>query len=110
MLVNGNKIFAGTVKGVYLSENNGKSWSIANSGLPLNYNNEIHLQAIVSCGNILYAGTKTEGIFISADNGLNWKSANNGFSIKIKKYLCYSLWLSPERKSLLEPMMAICIQ
>ncbi len=66
---NPQKIFAATTKGVYLSEDNGKTWQARNHGLP-------HL--FVSCllfdpkqGNRIIAGTEA-GLYESFNHGKEW--------------------------------------
>jgi photosystem II stability/assembly factor-like uncharacterized protein len=67
--------------GIYLSTNNGNSWTAVNNGLPTylykqaNYNCSI--SAIAIQGNNIYAGT-SNGIYLSRDNGNNWTAINNG--------------------------------
>jgi hypothetical protein len=61
-----------SVYGVWLSTNNGTSWTAANSGLrrPI-------LALAVSEKKVL-AGTNGEGVFISTDNGTSWCAVNSG--------------------------------
>jgi len=55
--INGSKIFAGTIDGVFSSTNNGSSWNA--SGLT----NEI--TSILISGNNVFAGTKDSGVYLS---------------------------------------------
>jgi hypothetical protein len=69
----GDNLFAGLWSGgVYISTNNGQSWSSANSGLTSN----IVITLTVNGTNI-YAGT-TAGLFKSTDNGNSWNTVNSG--------------------------------
>ena len=73
MLPNGTDIFAGTAdSGIFLSSNNGDSWSPVNSGLA---NFTAHALAINTSG--IFAGTDS-GMFLSTDNGKLWKGINQG--------------------------------
>jgi len=62
----GNNIFAGTMgNGVYLSTNNGISWTL--SGL-----NGQNVRSLAVNGNHIFAGTQQLGVYLSANNGANW--------------------------------------
>ena len=66
--VSDTNLFAGTYgSGVFLSTNNGTSWTEASSGLT--YTNVLSLAVN---GTNLFAGTYGGGIFISTNNGLSW--------------------------------------
>jgi hypothetical protein len=69
-----NTIFAGTYGGLFISSNNGNSWTQSN--IP---NNAV-LSLTVS-GNNIYAGTNVSGVLISTNNGITWSqtSLNNRF-------------------------------
>lgn len=69
-------IFAGTWgSGVYLSTNNGASWTPLTNGLS---NNVVNSLAINSSGYV-FAGT-TGGVFLSTNNGSNWTLVNAGLA------------------------------
>lgn len=70
---NGN-LTTTTDRGVYISTNNGNSWSAINKGLPL----EQKITSFAATKGILLAATEKYGIFRSTDNGQNWLAANNG--------------------------------
>jgi photosystem II stability/assembly factor-like uncharacterized protein len=78
LLTSGSNIFAGTYEGggVFLSTNNGATWTQKSNGL-LNHN----ILTIVSNGNNIYAGT-WNGVFYSTDNGSNWIQNNDGLQNK----------------------------
>ena len=79
LAVSSTNLFAGTYFGVYLSTNNGLSWSPVNNGLPDYVNNYgwITTLAVSPNGagsNNLFAGTDSAGVFLSIDNGSSWKA------------------------------------
>ncbi len=68
-------IFAGTYGGgVYLSTNNGTSWTQV--GLT---SSEVYSLAINSSGYI-FAGTNGGGVYLSTNNGTSWTQVNNGLT------------------------------
>jgi hypothetical protein len=80
---NGN-VFAGTGSysgygsyykgGIFLSTDNGTSWTAVNSGLPANTS----IRSFAVSGNNVFAGTDSDGVFLSADNGAHWTEADAG--------------------------------
>jgi photosystem II stability/assembly factor-like uncharacterized protein len=70
---NGNLV-ATTDRGIYLSTNNGDSWSAINNGLPLGR----AITSFTTSNGVLLAATSNYGIFRSTDNGQEWKQSNNG--------------------------------
>jgi hypothetical protein len=52
LLVAGSNIFAGTGEGVYLSTNNGVSWTTVNSGL-----SNLYIYALAAIDKNIFAGT-----------------------------------------------------
>jgi len=64
LATSGNNIFAGTNSGVYISTNNGVSWSLTS------LNNQSGNVLLIN-GNNIYAGT-FHGVFKSTNNGQNW--------------------------------------
>ncbi len=73
--VNGSHIFAGTFgDGVFLSTNNGTSWTTVNTGLT----NTFVLSLAVN-GSNLFAGTGS-GVFLSTNNGTSWTAVNTGLT------------------------------
>ena len=76
--VDSTTIFAGTYSGgVYLSTNNGQSWTAAKAGL-INTNT----LALATDGTNLYVGEGGYGggVFVSTNNGTSWKAANTGLT------------------------------
>ncbi len=69
-----NKIFGGTYEGVYLSIDNGASWSARNAGVE---NLTINALLLDADGHF-YAGSAADGIFYSSDEGASWTPRNSG--------------------------------
>ena len=71
LAVSGTNIFAGTrTAGVFLSTNNGGSWTAVNNGLT-----QMRVQALTVSGNYIFAGCDNgAGVFRSTNNGANWSS------------------------------------
>ncbi len=77
-----NVIFAGTLDGVFKSDDGGNTWTIANNGLA---NTVVH--AMIVNNSRLFAGTEA-GVFISDDGGNNWTESNQGLTIsKINSFV-----------------------
>ena len=74
LAIKGDTIFAGSDNGVYLSADNGNSWSAMNTGLT---NTDVLSFGI--SGNNIFAGT-TQKIFLSSNNGTSWIPVNTGLS------------------------------
>jgi hypothetical protein len=74
LVASGTNLFAGTYDGgVFLSTNNGTSWS--QTGLT---NTNVHALAV--SGTNLFAGTGWAGVFLSTDNGTSWTAVNTGLT------------------------------
>jgi photosystem II stability/assembly factor-like uncharacterized protein len=73
--VSGTNLFAGTRGGVFLSTNNGTSWTAVNTGLT---NTDVTSLAV--SGTNLFAGT-FGGVFLSTNNGTSWTAVNTGLRI-----------------------------
>jgi ligand-binding sensor domain-containing protein len=69
-------LFVGTLHGIFLSTDNGTSWTAANNGLP--ESNRIVQSLVVSPngagGTNLFAGIWYGGVFLSTNNGTSWTS------------------------------------
>jgi ligand-binding sensor domain-containing protein len=65
--VSGTNLFVSTISGVFLSTNNGRSWSPANTPFS-------DFSQMVESGTNLFAGT-SGGVFLSTDNGTSWVNA-----------------------------------
>ncbi len=87
-------IFAGSWKGMYLSTNNGSSWSAVNNGLTSNGISDIainHSNGYVFAGSWSNNKRKTftkdskyssasGGVFLSTSNGNSWTLVNSGLT------------------------------
>jgi photosystem II stability/assembly factor-like uncharacterized protein len=80
--VSGNNVFAGTGgydnqrRGeVFLSTNNGLSWTSVSSGLPSS-----GIKSLVVNGSNIFAAVSGSGVFRSSDNGANWVAVNSGLT------------------------------
>jgi hypothetical protein len=78
----GNNIFAGTyIKGVFLSTNNGTTWTPVDSGFTDSYDSIIQCLAI--SGSKIYAGTSGGYVWVADNSGINttWTlPENNGLT------------------------------
>ena len=72
----GTNIFAGTNgQGVFLSSNNGSSWTAVNNGLP----GWSPVYSFAISGTNIFAGIYG-GVFLSSNNGSSWTAVNNGLT------------------------------
>jgi hypothetical protein len=72
--MSGGNIFAGTFgDGIFLSTNNGTSWTAVNSGLP----DYILVYSLKASGNAIFAATSGGSVFLSTNNGTNWTVVNS---------------------------------
>ena len=58
--------------GVFLSSNNGRSWTAVNSGLT-----DTVVTSLAVSGSNIFAGTDS-GVFLSTNNGTSWHAVNSG--------------------------------
>jgi hypothetical protein len=66
----GTNVFAGNnSRGVYLTTNNGASWTTVNTGLT-----DLHILSLAASGTTLFAGTTGYGICLSTNNGTSWSA------------------------------------
>ena len=71
----GTNLYAGnTSSGVFLSTNNGISWTAVNNGLQ-----DLYVDALAVIGSNLFMGCQS-GVFRSTDSGTSWKPVNNGLT------------------------------
>ncbi|MCL6493864.1 MAG: T9SS type A sorting domain-containing protein [Ignavibacterium sp.] len=77
LAVSGTNLFAGTFGGggVFLSTNNGTSWTAVNTGLTFN-----RVYSLAVSGTNLFAGTWGGGVFLSTNNGTSWTAVNTGLT------------------------------
>ena len=74
--VNGNNLYAGTSRGgVFLSTNNGTSWTHVDSGL-----RDTTVTVLALSGTNLFAGTYGDGVFLSTNNGTSWSPVDSGMT------------------------------
>ena len=79
--VSGTNLFAGTDGGgVFLSTNNGTSWSPMNTGLT-----QLFVWALAFSGTNLFAGT-SGGVFLSTNNGTSWSSSPGAGSLGVSAF------------------------
>ena len=71
----GSNIFAGTANGVFLSSNDGNSWTGKNNGL-MPYSEIIAIA--ISGNNIFAVDDYFEKVYRSQDYGNSWNEINNG--------------------------------
>jgi hypothetical protein len=75
LATSGTNLFAGTWgAGVFLSTDNGTSWTQVNNGLT-----DFHVYAFAVSGTNFFAGTES-GVFLSTNNGTNWSPVNTGLT------------------------------
>lgn len=75
LAVGGTNIFAGTYdRGIFLSTNNGTSWTQVNSGLTSSSN---IFKSLVISGTNIFAGSGL-GVYRSTNNGSSWSTVNTG--------------------------------
>src|ERR1035437_11185631 len=89
LAVNGTNIFAGTQEeGLYLSTNNGTTWTQINNGLPIR---TYTVYALVFIGTNIFAGigsySAKGGVYLSTDNGGNWTRVSNDLPDNIVRCL-----------------------
>jgi photosystem II stability/assembly factor-like uncharacterized protein len=70
----GTNIIAGTDKGIFLSQDDGKTWNAMNSGLT-----NLKIDCLMNSGSNIYAGTGG-GVFLSTNFGISWTAINNGLN------------------------------
>jgi hypothetical protein len=74
--VSGTNLFACTLGGgVFLSTNNGTSWTAVSSGLTSTV-----VWSLAVSGTNLFAGTGGGGVFLSTNNGTSWTAVNSGLT------------------------------
>ena len=73
----GGYLFAATYEGIIRSEDNGRSWVSADSGLT-----DRQVNCLAKKGAVLFAGTVSKGVFKSNDDGNTWVQINQGLTEK----------------------------
>ncbi len=82
-----SEVFAGTDRGVFLTTNNGQSWTAANTGLP-NYTDEYGSQnnrvgALMLFGSNVFVAFGG-GAYVSTNSGASWTPASEGLPPKVE--------------------------
>ena len=72
--VSDSNLFTGTRDGVYLSANNGTSWTAVNTGMT-----NTMVRSLAVLGANLFAGTNG-GVFLSTNKGTSWTQVNKGLT------------------------------
>ncbi|MBN2037644.1 MAG: hypothetical protein JW768_12960 [Chitinispirillaceae bacterium] len=76
LVASGGNLFAGTGGGgVYLTMNNGTSWTRVSNGLT-----NLSIATLAANGGNVFAGTFGGGVFLSTNNGTSWTAVNNGLT------------------------------
>jgi hypothetical protein len=76
LAVSDTNIFAGAYRGgIFLSTNNGRSWTGASSGLTC-----FGVYALAMSDMNLFAGTGGGGVFLSTNNGTSWTAVDSGLT------------------------------
>ncbi len=76
----GTNIFAGTNGGVFLSTDNGTSWTQINNGLTGTDVRALTVSPNGAGGTNIFAGTRYRGVFLSTNNGTSWTQVNSGLT------------------------------
>ena len=80
----GGNIFAATDgAGVFLSTNNGSSWTEINNGFIIGLIRGPYINCLAVNGNDIFAGTMEDGVYLSTNNGSSWMPVNTGLTNKI---------------------------
>ncbi len=91
LAVNGTNIFAGTYGGgVFLSTDNGMSWTGVSTGLTDSLVNTLAVSPNGAGGANIFAGTEGGGVFLSTNNGTNWTAVNSGLTSSLIRALFVS--------------------
>ena len=77
LAVKDSNVFAGTLNGIFLSDNYAYNWDSINIGLP-SYKN---IYTIAVRGNEIYAGLANFGMYKSINNGATWMSISTGLPL-----------------------------
>src|SRR5205085_2264559 len=82
LAINGTNLFAGTDHGVYMTSDNGTTWTKRSAGLP-----DSLIGTVFSNGSNLFAGrfsfssnNSGDGAYLSIDNGITWTAINTGLN------------------------------
>jgi len=90
-----NRIYVGTYNGVYLSTNEGETWTLLDEGMT---NTWVHTLAI--CGDTLYAGTYNSSLYKSTNLGNSWTKIDFGIPDRYSFNDVFSIALDKNRISI----------
>jgi len=81
----GNLLFTGLVGnggtvGVYVTDNEGESWTQVVNGLPVN---RMSTQCLTVSGTDVYAGVSDQGVYKSTNSGGSWFAVNTGLPLVV---------------------------
>jgi photosystem II stability/assembly factor-like uncharacterized protein len=74
LLVTGVAAYAGTDAGVYISTDDGRTWSESH------LSSTARIQCLLAVGQQVFAGTRSAGVFVSKDNGRSWRPLAGGLT------------------------------
>jgi hypothetical protein len=72
LAISGSNIFAGS-DGLFLSTNNGTTWTAVDPGLA-------YVTSLAVSGSNIFAGTNGNGVYLSTNNGTTWTAVNSGLT------------------------------
>ncbi len=75
LFVDGVNLYAAGSLGIYVTSNNGQSWTALPNGQTTGA-----VLALAKIGNAFFAGTHISGVYVSTNNGANWSVINNGLT------------------------------
>lgn len=76
----GKTVVISTSEGIFISEDNGKTWIARNKGIEQKY-----ISDMATNGKDIFIGTESDGVFISSDLGRTWTQRNLGLpELKIR--------------------------
>ncbi len=76
LAVDGQVVFAGTYNGLYITSDNGISWTKPDSGIAAT----VSISTFAVDSDIVFAGTYNEGVFRSTNDGITWIQTNQGLT------------------------------
>lgn len=77
LTLNGNSIYAGTNRGVYVSNNKGSTWASLKGNLP----GGVSIHSLVINGNTIFAGAQYNIVYRSTDGGTSWTNVSSGLPV-----------------------------
>jgi len=86
LVIVGDSLFAGTSNGVFLSSNDGTTWTAASVGIDSDASSR-NVQAMLFTGSNIFAGTQN-GIFFSSNRGTTWSRRDSGLAYPYNSVLC----------------------